>query len=71
MTTATIARLSRAEKLRIMEALWADLSQDAGLLESPAWHANALKDAEAEVKSGRAKFVAWETAKRQLSRPRK
>jgi len=29
--------MSRDEKLRAMEAIWADLSQDEDRFESPAW----------------------------------
>jgi hypothetical protein len=32
--------------LRAMEALWADLSKDDDRLESPEWHARALREAE-------------------------
>jgi len=40
-------------------------------LESPAWHADALAQAEAQVKAGRAKFMDWAEAKKQLAKRRK
>ena len=33
-------RMTTAEKLRAMEALWADLTRNADDFESPAWHAD-------------------------------
>jgi hypothetical protein len=50
-----LKKMSRDEKLRAMEALWADLSQDEDRFESPAWHEQALRDAERAVKSGEGK----------------
>ena len=34
--------------------------------ESPAWHANVLRDREEKIKSGKEPFLDWETVKRQL-----
>ena len=55
-----------AEKLRAMEALWADLSRNEAQLESPAWHEDVLRDREAKIKSDKESFMDWETAKKQL-----
>ncbi|MEJ5377868.1 MAG: addiction module protein [bacterium] len=33
-----LSQLSLAEKLNLMEALWADLSRDEKKLKSPAWY---------------------------------
>jgi hypothetical protein len=41
-----LQKMSCNEKLRAMEALWADLSKDDDRLESPEWHARALREAE-------------------------
>jgi hypothetical protein len=35
---------------------------------SPAWHSDALREAERAVKAGKAKFVDWELAKKRLGR---
>ncbi|HTB62072.1 MAG TPA: addiction module protein [Opitutales bacterium] len=71
MTASTLARMSKAEKLQAMEALWVDLSSDEASFESPAWHATALAEAETLVKSGKARFIDWESAKKQLAKRRK
>ena len=63
-----LEKMSRAEKLRAMEALWADLSQDEEQFESPAWHEEALREAERAVKSGKAHFSDWEEAKKRIRR---
>ncbi len=59
-------KMTVAEKLRAMEALWADLSPDESQIEAPAWHGEVLRDREAKIKSGPEKFMDWETAKKQL-----
>lgn len=51
-----------------MEALWADLAQDEDQFESPAWHEDALREAERAVRSGAAKFSDWDDAKKRLRR---
>ena len=60
--------MSRDEKLRAMEAIWTDLSQDEGQFESPAWHEKALRETERAVKSGKAQFSDWEDAKKRVRR---
>ena len=55
-----------AEKLRVMESLWADLSRDEVLFISPKWHREVLHDRAARVQEGRESFMDWETAKQQL-----
>lgn len=54
------------DKLRLMEALWVNLSRPEAALESPVWHEAVLKERAALVKAGKATFVDWETAKQQL-----
>ena len=61
-----IENLSRIEKLQMMEALWRDLSADAGAFASPAWHGDALHQAEAAQAAGTARMVDWAEAKELL-----
>ncbi len=51
------------EKLQAMEALWEDLSRNAELFESPAWHEEVLIERERQVATGEASFMEWEQAK--------
>jgi hypothetical protein len=58
--------MSTSEKLRLMEALSADLSLRADSIESPAWHADVLADREARISDGTARFSDWEAAKQDM-----
>lgn len=64
--TLPLDQMTREDKLRAMEALWADLSRDDAQFESPDWHGDVLRDRADAVKSGREAFMDWEEAKRQL-----
>ncbi len=66
--TLPLNKMSRSEKLRAMEALWADLSADEAKIDSPAWHEEALKETERLVKNGKVKFIDWDEAKTLLRR---
>jgi hypothetical protein len=61
-----LEKLSRTEKLSMMEAIWDDLSHESAQLASPAWHAQALQEAEQSVAQNQAGFVAWDAAKKAL-----
>jgi hypothetical protein len=65
-TTLPIEQMTWDEKLRAMEALWAELCREEERLESPAWHADVLNERAARVASGEEQFIEWETAKREL-----
>ncbi len=65
-TTLAIDRLTRPEKLRVMEAIWVDLTRDEVLTESPAWHKAALAETARRVKKGVEPILDWEQAKRDL-----
>jgi putative addiction module component (TIGR02574 family) len=57
-----ISDLSLAQKLDLMEALWADLSRDDKNLESPAWH-EVLEDRQKAFEAGKISASDWEEAK--------
>ena len=65
-STIQIERMSRKEKLRTMEAIWADLSRVETETESPTWHKELLKETEARVAAGQERIADWETAKIEL-----
>jgi len=65
-TTLPIEQMTWEEKLCAMEALWADLSRDEEKFPSPAWHKEVLAERERLVRAGKARFIDWETAKREL-----
>ena len=64
--TLPLGKMTVAEKLRVMETLWADLTRDQEQFESPKWHGDVLRERAERVKQGKETFMNWETAKRQL-----
>jgi hypothetical protein len=65
-STIEIKHLSREEKLRVMEAIWEDLSREEDEVESPNWHQKALLETEQRLNSGQEKIVDWKIAKKEL-----
>lgn len=66
--TLPLKSMTKADKLRAMEELWADLSSDETSFESPAWHLRELRATEARVAAGVEEFIDWEAAKKSLRR---
>jgi hypothetical protein len=70
-TVLPLEQMTREEKLRIMEELWADLSRDESQVESPAWHGDVLSERVKAVKSGKEVFLDWEETKKKLREKQK
>ena len=68
MSIATIQQLPRSEKLKLMEALWDQLSQPDDAFESPAWHAQELAETERRLAQGQEQVLDWDAAKKELRR---
>ena len=66
--TLPIKRMTVNEKLRAMEALWADLSQQEQHVPVPQWHKSVLADRERMVREGKARFIDWDSAKKRIAR---
>jgi predicted nucleic-acid-binding protein len=64
--TLLLKKMSRDDKLRAMEAIWSDLSKDESKFKSPAWHADALQEAQRLFKAGKATFSDWDEAKARM-----
>jgi hypothetical protein len=58
--------MSLPEKLRIIEALWEDLSRNPEMLDSPAWHETVLEEREKSIAAGETHFSNWKTAKEDI-----
>ncbi len=56
-------QLPKTEKLRIMEAIWDDLSQEDKSLDSPEWHGSALRETEEHFATGKEEVIEWHEAK--------
>jgi hypothetical protein len=62
---AAVDQLEQAEKLRLMETLWAGLNRAEEWV-SPAWHGEVLAETEQRLAEGKEKVMDWEQAKKQL-----
>jgi hypothetical protein len=69
ITHADIENMSREEKLRVMEALWQEISKADPAPESPAWHGEVLEQTRSRVSAGTEQVVDWEEAKHRLRNP--
>ncbi len=63
-----LSRLSLAQKLDLMETLWADLARDEKKLESPAWHGVVLKEREEVYAAGKLTASDWGEAKKRIKK---
>jgi hypothetical protein len=63
-----LSQFSLAQKLDLMEELWANLVRDEKALKSPAWHETVLKDREAALAVGKVSTSDWEQAKKRIKR---
>jgi len=66
MSALEIQQLPRQEKLKLMELLWVELSRDEAELESPNWHADALRETAERRAHGEETLLDWEQAKEKL-----
>lgn len=63
-----LTKLTLAQKLDLMEAIWEDLAKHDSTLESPYWHEQVLKDREQALATGKASVSGWEEAKDRMKR---
>ena len=63
MSIESLRLLPRSEKLKLMEALWEELSRPDHEFESPAWHATELAATERRLAKGQEQALDWEQAK--------
>ena len=63
-----LQQMTKADKLRLMEALWKDLSREDADVSSPDWHREVLAERDRVIESGEESFIDWDTAKDKLRR---
>ena len=68
ITEFPITQLSFAQKLDLMEVLWADMVGNEKKLESPGWYETVLKDREAALDAGKITVSNWEEAKERVKK---
>ena len=66
--TLDLEKMSTADKLRLMEDLWQNLSNDDSEIASPSWHGDVLAERDRLISSGEEQFIDWDFAKKQLRR---
>ena len=66
-TTLDLEKMTTADKLRLMEDLWQNLSAENPPLASPAWHGDVLAERDRLIASGEEPFIDWEVAKKRLN----
>jgi hypothetical protein len=58
MNTLEIKKMSRAERLQTMEALWESLTDEEPTIESPEWHRDILEERKKRIEKGEAEFIS-------------
>ena len=58
--------LTVAEKVQLLERVWADLCQSPTDMVSPAWHREVLEERKRRLASGEATVSTWRDAKARL-----
>lgn len=70
MSATEIAKLPLREKFQIMEAIWADLSEQAERFEIPEDHLHLLDARRARVASGESTLHDWDSVKHTIGTKR-
>jgi len=58
--------MSVAEKLQVMESVWASLCHKPADVVSPEWHAKILEERTRRLESGESTVSKWSDAKQRL-----
>jgi putative addiction module component (TIGR02574 family) len=58
MNLAEIKKMSIADRLKTMEALWDSLLHENEEIEIPEWHKKIVQKRKEDIKSGKAKFIS-------------
>ena len=61
-----ISEMTEAEKIGLMEQLWADLRSAPDRFKSPAWHGELLLARQKGLDAGTEQILDWEDAKRRI-----
>jgi hypothetical protein len=61
-----LSQMAISEKLRTMEALWANLCENSDELAAPSWHGDILTERDSRVAEGTEKIYKWNDAKKNI-----
>ncbi len=66
MSITEIQKMSNAERIQTMEALWEALCRQENEPISPDWHEDILSERLSKMESGQAKFYSLDEVKKRL-----
>jgi hypothetical protein len=61
-----LKEMTTAEKVQVMEEIWADLSDPESGFTPPDWHRQVLEERTKGILNGGQQFTDWETAKEEI-----
>ena len=64
--TLPLDKMTKEEKLQVMEELWVDLTRNENDYPSPDWHQDVLELREKRVLEGKEEYLDWESEKKNL-----
>ena len=59
-------KMTKLDKIAVMEKLWEDLCRDPEAVPSPTWHKDVLEAREKDINEGKAKFSSFDRAKKRI-----
>ncbi len=62
----SIQELPRTEKVKVMEFIWKELTNEDKDFESPNWHKTELEKTEKRMTDGEEEILDWTDAKQRL-----
>lgn len=68
ISVADLKKMSFKEKLRLMELIWQDISVDEEQISVPESHKDQLEERAQMVRDGKAEFINWEQAKKDINK---
>ncbi len=60
MNAIEIKKMSRIERLQIMESIWSSFLDEDVDVESPKWHKSILEKRKESLQSGKSSFISLE-----------
>jgi hypothetical protein len=61
-----LAGMTTDEKLRLLPAVWQDLSLNPESVPAPAWHGEILEERDRRLQDGRSRLSDWSEAKKRI-----
>ena len=59
-------KMSKLDKIAMIERLWDDLCRDPESIPSPIWHQDVLEAREKQIKEGKATFSSFDRIKERI-----